>query len=199
MGCAIAAHTYGWDRLGDTSSALNFLTEMNYAADRETAERMFKAFPTLDMNREPVVLFYPLKNAEMDPDVILIYVNPAQCMRFIHGATYNTGEPLLSSFSGKAASCPEGIIESFQGGAVKIVVPGNGDRVWAACQDQEMIVATAAHHLKSIVLGLERTHQSGIRYPIPTYLGCSPKVGLTVPLSDVFKPEELQELFNKKG
>jgi uncharacterized protein (DUF169 family) len=199
VGCAIAAHTYGWERVGDTSGAVHFLTEMNYAADRETAERMFKAFPALDTNREPVVLFYPLKNAEMDPDVILIYVNPAQCMRLIHGATYNTGKPLLSSFSGRAASCSEGIIGAFQEGSVKIVVPGNGDRVWASCQDHEMLMAAAAHHLEPIVLGLEKTHQTGIRYPIPTYMGYAPEVGLTVPLSDVFKPEELQKLFKKKG
>ncbi|MCD6307259.1 MAG: DUF169 domain-containing protein [Deltaproteobacteria bacterium] len=40
----------------------------------------------------------------MAPDVALIYVNPAQMMRLIHGIAYHKGKPVESSFSGKAAS-----------------------------------------------------------------------------------------------
>ena len=71
-----------------------------------------------------------------------------------------------------------------------MVVPGNGDRVWAGCQDHEMIMAVPASVLPEVVEGLEKTHETGVRYPIPTYLRYAPEVAFSLPLSDIFKPEE---------
>jgi len=39
--------------------------------------------------------------------------------------------------------------------------------VWAACQDHEMIMSLPGSFLAELVDGLEKTHQKGIRYPIP--------------------------------
>jgi len=55
-------------------------------------------------------------------------------MRLIHGVTHHTGKPMESSFSGRAASCTEGVIGAYLDEDAKVVVPGNGDRVWAGCQ-----------------------------------------------------------------
>jgi hypothetical protein len=75
-----------------------------------------------------------------------------------------------------------------------VVLPGNGDRVWAACQDHEMIMALPGSFLGDLVDGLEKTHQKGIRYPIPSYLRYRPEIAFTIPLSDVFVPEEIDKL-----
>ncbi len=37
IGCGIAAHTYGWNRVTDTRGAIHFLTTMNYAGDENAA------------------------------------------------------------------------------------------------------------------------------------------------------------------
>jgi len=197
VGCAIAAHTYGWERVDDTSGPVYFLTRMNYAADQKAAEKMLAGFPILETGRDPIVVYSPLERATVKPDVILVYVNPAQMMRLIHGATYETGEPLQSRFSGRAASCTEGVLGAFLHNQPQVVVPGNGDRVWASCQDHEMVMAIPADKLEGLAAGLEKTHQRGIRYPIPTYLRYSPEVALTVPLADIFKPEKLGDLFKR--
>jgi hypothetical protein len=42
-------------------------------------------------------------------------------------------------------------------------------------------------HLKDLVEGLAKTHERGIRYPIPSFLRYQPEVGLTLPLTDIFK------------
>ena len=47
---------------------------------------------------------------------------------------------------------------------------------------------------RKVVEGLERTHEKGIRYPIPTYMRYSPEVAFTIPLSDIFRPEEAAKL-----
>jgi hypothetical protein len=41
-GCAIAGHTYGWERLADEQGAVAFHTLMRYAEDAEAAREMLK-------------------------------------------------------------------------------------------------------------------------------------------------------------
>jgi uncharacterized protein (DUF169 family) len=189
VGCAIAAHTYGWDRGIDEAGAINFLTGVNYVCDEKAGGEALKAWRTLDMGDKLAVVYFPLERAKMDPDVVLVYANPAQMMRLIHGATYHTGRPIQSSFSGRAGSCTDGVLGAYLDNEVKVVIPGNGDRVWATCQDHELLMAIPASRLGDVVEGLEKTHQKGIRYPIPTYARYRPEVAFSIPLSDIFKPE----------
>jgi uncharacterized protein (DUF169 family) len=197
QGCAIAAHTYGWERAKNSAGAIHFLTRMNYASSEEAAAEVLAGFKTLEMDNDPIVVYSPLERTKIEPDVILIYVNPAQLMRLIHGATCHTGRPIESSFSGRAASCTEGVIGAYLDNSLKVVVPGNGDRVWAACQDHEMIMAVPAAKLPELVDGLEKTHKTGIRYPIPSYLRYQPEVAFKVPLADIFRPKEFDKLFER--
>lgn len=199
VGCAIAAHTYGWQRVTNEDGPIYFLTQMSYVSDEKAAAEVLEAFPILETDHNPIVVYSPLERTKVEPDVILIYVNPAQMMRLIHGATYHSGRPFESSFSGRAASCTEGVIGAYLDNTPKVVVPGNGDRVWASCQDHEMIMAVPGSRLAEVVEGLEETHRKGIRYPIPAYLRYQPEVGFTIPLSDIFKPEQLDKLVKRRN
>jgi len=87
-----------------------------------------------------------------------------------------------------------GVIGTYLDEDAEVVVPGNGDRVWADCQDHEMVMAIHAGKLAELVEGLERTHKRGIRYPIPAYLRYQLEVGSAIPLSDIFKPVEIEKL-----
>jgi uncharacterized protein (DUF169 family) len=197
VGCGIAAHTYGWNRLTDNRGPIHFLTTMNYACDEKAAAEVVASFALLEMGQELVVVYSPLEWTKLEPDVVLIYVNPAQLMRLIHATTYKKGTPIQSNFSGRAASCTEGVIAAHVDHAPKVVTPGNGDRVWATCQDHEMIMAFPGSFLAEVVHGLEKTHQKGIRYPIPSYLRYRPEIAFTIPLSDVFIPEEVDKLMKR--
>jgi len=194
VGCATAAHTYGWERLTDERGAIDFHLRMNYASDEKAAREIVAGYRYLEMGENLAVIYSPLEWTKVEPDVILVYSNPAQMMRLIHGITGKSGKPIESSFSGRAASCTEGVIAAFLDKTPKVVVPGNGDRVWGACQDHEMLMAVPAAKLAELVEGLERTYEKGIRYPIPTYMRYSPEVAFTVPLSDIFSPEGIARL-----
>jgi len=139
LGCAISGHTYGWEPVNQ-EDALNFFIRMNYAADTTVALNIFQSFRTLKPNQCEAVVYSPLEWTKIEPDVILIYLNPAQLMRCFHGSTQRTGQPALP-----------------------------------------------ASHLKDLVEGLAKTHERGIRYPIPSFLRYQPEVGLTLPLTDIFK------------
>jgi uncharacterized protein (DUF169 family) len=185
LGCAISGHTYGW-KPADPEKAVDFLTRMNYAADASSALQVLQGFRTLATGFCRGVVYSPLEWTKTEPDVVLIYLNPAQLMRCIHGSTQQSGLPVSSSFTGRAASCTEGVIAAHLDQAPKVVVPGNGDRVWAAAQDHEMAYALPASHLADLVEGLAKTHERGIRYPIPSYLRFQPEVALKLPLVDIF-------------
>jgi uncharacterized protein (DUF169 family) len=191
VGCAIAANSYGWERVKNEEGVIAFLTYMNYAGSPEAAREVLKGFRNLDMDENLVVVYSPLERTKVEPDVVLIYVNPAQLMRLIHGATVKSGKPIESHFSGRAASCTEGVIGAFLDQNPKVVVPGNGDRVWGGCQDHEVAMAVPATRLDELIEGLRKTHERGVRYPIPTYLRYEPQVGIALPLSDIFNPKDL--------
>lgn len=185
LGCAISGHTYGW-KPAEPEKAVDFLTRMNYAADAASALQVLLGFRTLDPGFCQGVVYSPLEWTKTVPDVVLIYLNPAQLMRCIHGSTQKSGRPVTSSFTGRAASCTEGVIAAHLDQAPKVVVPGNGDRVWGTAQDHEMAYALPAAHLADLVEGLAKTHERGIRYPIPSYLRFQPEVALKIPLVDIF-------------
>jgi uncharacterized protein (DUF169 family) len=190
LGCAISGHTYGWE-LADQEGAVNFMTKMNYAVDRKAAISILQSHKTLKPGQCEAVVYSPLERTKIEPDVILIYLNPAQLMRCIHGSTQRTGQPITSTFSGRAASCSEGVLGAFLDQSPKVVIPGNGDRVWATAQDHEMAYALPVSHLKDLAEGLAQTHQKGIRYPIPSFLRYQPEVQLSIPLTDIFKKPNL--------
>ena len=187
LGCAISGHTYGW-KPANQQGVIDFMTRMNYAEDSTSALNILQSFRTLKPGQCEAVVYSPLEWTKIVPDVVLIYLNPAQLMRSIHGSTQRTGQPIMCSFSGRAASCTEGVIGAFLDQSPKVVVPGNGDRVWATVQDHEMAYTLPASHLKDLVEGLARTHGRGIRYPVPSFLRYQPEVGLTLPLIDIFQP-----------
>jgi uncharacterized protein (DUF169 family) len=190
--CAIAAHTYGWEQQVNENGAIEFLLKMNYVRDEAAGREVLGAFRRLDMGNSVTVVYSPLEKAKIAPDVVLVYVNPAQMMRLIHAGTYHTGKPIESRFSGRAGSCTDGVIGAYLDNSVKVVIPGNGDRVWGTCQDHEVVMAIPAVRLAEIAEGLEKSHQKGIRYPIPTYMRYAPEVGLSIPLSDIFNPDVIK-------
>jgi len=186
LGCAISGHTYGWEP-AHKNGAVDFLMRMNYAADSTASLNIFESLITLKSDQCKAVVYSPLEWTKVEPDVVLIYLNPAQLMRCLHGSTWHTGKPITCSLSGRAASCTEGVLGAFLDQAPKVVVPGNGDRVWAATQDHEIVYAMPASHLEVLVKGLAKTHEKGIRYPIPTFLRYQPEVGLSLPLTEIFR------------
>lgn len=189
LGCAISGYTYGWEPM-HREGAIHFFIQMNYATNTSAALNIIHSFRSLKPDQCEAVVYSPLEWTKIQPDVILIYLNPAQLMRCLHGSTWSTGQPVTCSFSGRAASCTEGVLGAYLDQSPKVVVPGNGDRVWATVQDHEMIYASPASHLKDLVEGLAKTHEKGIRYPIPTFLRYQPEVGLALPLTDIFRPIE---------
>jgi uncharacterized protein (DUF169 family) len=169
--CMIAAYTYGWSQSEpDTKKALtDFMVVMKYAANENAARTSLEGAEQVKLGKGQYagVVFSPLERTRIEPDLVMIFCNPAQLMRLVHGATQETGVAVQSILSGRAGTCTEGVLQTFKTGQPKVVLPGNGDRVWAMVQDDEIAFAIPANWLDPVISGLEATHQTGVRYPIP--------------------------------
>ncbi len=115
-----------------------------------------------------------LQRFPLEPDLVLVYGNAAQVMRLVHAALYAKGGALTSSFTGRG-ECSEIIVQTMQSNECQVILPGNGERVFGQTQDDEMAFTIPADKIDSVTKGLEATHKSGVRYPIPNFLIYQPK------------------------
>ena len=169
--CPIVAYTYGWSESEPEikNGLMEFMKVMNYAASDNAAGIAIESVAGVKLNKGEYggVIFSPLERTRIEPDMVMIFCNPAQVMRLVHGATQETGISVQSLFSGKGGTCTEGVVQTFKTKEPKVVLPGNGDRVWAMTQDDEMAFTIPIKLFDSVIRGLEATHERGIRYPIP--------------------------------
>jgi len=130
-------------------------------------QRGIEQMPMLPVGQYRSILLSSLKKATFTPDVILVYGNPAQVSRLIHGALYHRGGALTSSFLGRA-SCSSKLVSPMLTKECQIIVPGSGERVFASTQDFEMCFAIPIGQLDEVLSGLEITHKLGtMRFPTP--------------------------------
>ncbi len=115
------------------------------------------------------ILVAPLHRTEFEPEVIVVYANPAQLLRLLTAALWKSGGRLTSSFGGRI-DCAEEIIVPLRSGKCEVILPCYGDRIFAQTQDHEMAFSIPINRVEEIVEGLAGTHKGGVRYPIPSFL-----------------------------
>ena len=126
-----------------------------------------KNLATLPLGKYKSIVVAPLAKATYEPDLILVYGNPAQISRLIHSALYLNDESIKSTFLGRN-SCAPALVDPFLSGHCKVIVPGSGERVFASTQDHEMCFAIPGTRLNEVIYGLDKTHAQGtMRYPTP--------------------------------
>ena len=115
------------------------------------------------------VLTYPLTRTfeGLPPDLVVIYVNAAQAMRFVQAFLFEQGGEFVMKSSGDAGVCSRAVAQVALTGEPTIEIPCMGDRRFALAQDHEVIVGIPAAWLERTAKGLAATHRAGIRYPIP--------------------------------
>ncbi|MFB0561376.1 MAG: DUF169 domain-containing protein [Candidatus Lokiarchaeia archaeon] len=171
-GCPAASFNYGWKKIVDESLLQQFFLGAGYVTDEAAVKTLLENMDRLKPGEYRGVVISPLTRTKIAPDVILVYGNPAQMMRLIHGATYKEGKRLKSELLGLVASCTGGVIRTFNTGEYQVVIPGNGDRIFAATYDNEMLFTIPAAKAEEIITGMRE--QRVAKYPIPVSLAMPP-------------------------
>jgi len=171
-GCPAVSLAYGWTKLADEQAMAQFFLGAGYASDEAGAKTIVKNLDRLEPRKYNGLVVSPLTRTKIVPDVILVYGNPAQIMRLIQGAMHKEGKKVKSELAGIAASCTGGIVRTLNTGECQVVVPGNGDRIFAATQDHEMLFTIPAAKADDVIVGMRA--QQLAKYPIPVALQMPP-------------------------
>ncbi len=174
INCKPARAVYGWDKLTqeDNKWADAFSVGL-YAKDTAVASKFEQHLHSLEDDFLGLIIS-PLSRTKVVPDSVMIYCLPAQAMRFVQGYLFMEGGALAFSAAGRVGSCHEGVTKTIKTKEPQYVTLGNGDRIWGGAQDHEVMFSCPGEKLDVLMEGLERTHQAGLRYPIPQYMNYSP-------------------------
>jgi uncharacterized protein (DUF169 family) len=143
-----------------------------WCANVEEARKQMAEYPLVPPG-EAVVLA-PLASGKFDPDVILIYGNPAQMMLLMNGLQFKDYERFQFFFIGEG-SCADGLAQCYTTGKPALAIPCMGERAFGAVTEDELVMALPPGMMAKAVEGLKALKSRRIGYPI-VYLGplCDP-------------------------
>ncbi|MDR1945741.1 MAG: DUF169 domain-containing protein [Desulfovibrio sp.] len=146
-----------------------FLVAPLYTKDLEAGKNTATKEARLPCGTFDNLILSPLHKADFEPDVLIIYGNPAQMVRLVQGALYLEGGTVTSSFMGRGA-CGSSIAFPYKNKQVNVVLPGGGERVFGMTCDDEMCFAIPKEKIVSVLEGVKATHDGGVaRMPTPFF------------------------------
>jgi uncharacterized protein (DUF169 family) len=166
MQCSLGAAPFGFFKNIDFYNEGNLAAGM-FTATKEAGKKEETLVDRFDFGLYSHILVAPLNRASFNPDVLMVYGNPAQIMRLIQGALYNEGGAVQSSSMGRLGC--SAIITVMKTNNCRYLVPGNGDRIFGMTQDYEMTFLIPASKIDMVLDGLAKTDQAGVRYPITSF------------------------------
>lgn len=174
--CVPAAIVFGFSDSPDPAASLaELFREIEFSSTEELARKETASMSRFENGEIAAVVLAPLHKAAFEPDTILVYGTPAQTMRLAQAWSYATGRRLSGEAGGKV-ECDEYLIAPFKTQSARMVIPGNGERIFAGTQDDEMVFAVPSRFLGDLVAGLHKVGRAiGVRLPVTPYQNFQPE------------------------
>jgi uncharacterized protein (DUF169 family) len=134
----------------------------------QDARKHEKAVPRLPVGKYQALAIAPLKGSKFEPDIVLVYGNPAQIFMLVAALQWQDFETLANNCVGES-SCADAIVRCYLTRKPSIALPSYAERRYGQAQDDEMVMALPAASVKKALSGLKGLHQGGIRYPVPSW------------------------------
>ncbi len=166
MQCSLGAAPFGFFKNIDYFNEGNLADGM-FTASKEAGKKQEDLVDRFDHGTYSHILVATVSRAVFEPDLYMIYGNPAQIMRLIQGALYTEGGAVQSSAMGRLGCAA--IITAIKEDQCRYLVPGNGDRIFGMTQDYEMAFLLPHSKVDALMEGLAMTHKAGVRYPITSF------------------------------
>jgi len=132
-------------------------------------------------NKYKAVILAPLVYSASDPDLILVYANPAQMILIINALQFEDYERLQFFCVGEG-SCSDAIAGCYLTRKPSLTIPCYGERRYGHAQDDELVMGLLPEHLEKVERNLEQLYMRGITYPIP-FSGAQVDISSSMPLS----------------
>lgn len=136
---------------------------------KEEGKKYEAAIPRLPLGDYEAVAMAPLVYKPFEPDIVLIYANPAQIMLLINSLQFDDYE-VMKFFCVGESSCSDAIARCYLSGKPSLTIPCYGERRYGHAQDEEMVMALPAQMMEKALVGMEALYRRGVRYPI-SYAG----------------------------
>ncbi len=141
--------------------------------------RMESSIPRIPFGRYRAVAMAPLVYNPFDPDMVLIYGNPAQMMLLINSLQHDRYEVMQFHVVGET-SCSDAVARCFIDHRPSLTIPCYGERRYGHAQDDELVMALPPEDVERALRGMESLYKRGIRYPI-SYAGAELDVTCAFP------------------
>jgi uncharacterized protein (DUF169 family) len=107
----------------------------------------------------------PLAANKFEPEVVLVYGNPAQIMLLMNGLQFRDYERFQFHFIGEGA-CADGLAQCYTSDKLALAIPCLGERRFGGVTNEEIVLAIPARMIYKAVEGLTSLWKRGLRYPI---------------------------------
>jgi len=146
-----------------------------------------------EMPAGEAIVLAPLIEEKFEPDVIMVYGNPAQIMMLLCGLQKRKYERFWFSFIGEGA-CSDSLARCYVTGKPALSIACYGERAIGDVADDEILVALPPGELERAVLGLKEladtTKRGPLRYPI-RFIGAEHDPSL--PLAELYPQQVVGE------
>ena len=150
-----------------------------WTKSRADGKKYENSIPRLPTGKYQAVAMAPLVYNPFDPDIVLLYANPAQMMLLINALQFEEYEVMQFHCVGES-SCSDAIARCYLTGKPSLTIPCYGERRYGHAQDDELVIALPAEVMDKLLRGLEALYKRGIRYPI-SYAGAETDVTRAFP------------------
>lgn len=146
-----------------------------YTADEAAGARSEASVEKFKPGEIDGIVYAALDRADFEPEVVIVYGNAAQVMRMVAAALWRDGGRITSSFAARM-DCSDHLVVPLRTNDWQVILPCNGDRIFAGAQDEEMAFTLPWSRAEELIAGLEGTQKGGIRFPIPSFLTYEPSM-----------------------
>ncbi len=152
-----------------------------WTKNRADGEKYENSIPRIPVGKYEAVAMAPLVYNPFDPDIVLIYANPAQMMLLINSIQHEKYE-VMEFYCVGETSCADAIARCYLSGKPSLTIPCYGERRYGHTQDDELVMAIPAGMMDQALSGMEALYRKGIRYPI-SYAGAELDLASAFPAS----------------
>ncbi len=140
-----------------------------WTKNRADGKKYENSIPRLPVGQYEAVAMAPLVYNPFEPDIVLIYANPAQMMLLINSLQFEDYE-VMEFYCVGESSCSDAVARCYLNRKPALTIPCYGERRYGHAQDDELVVAIPAEMVGKVLNGMEALYRRGIRYPI-SYAG----------------------------
>ena len=148
---------------------------------RKDGKKYEESIQRLPLGKHEAVVMAPLVYKPFEPDIVLIYANPAQMMLLINSLQFENYE-VMEFFCVGESSCSDAISRCYLTGKPSLTIPCYGERRYGHAQDEDMVMAIPAAKMEKALFGMETLYRRGVRYPI-SFAGAEQDLTSAFPLS----------------